>query len=534
MSVDTKAMEKVGITLHAKNLPNLHTFSVIDPFAVLYLFDKKRQQLIGSGHTEVIDDTRNPSWAKIFTLNYLFEEVQEVIIHVYHNTKRGDLMDVDKHELIGELRFPLANLMTARDQKLHAALVNSNKHGAALGEIEVRAEVASNTRDIFVSDFSAKKLANKEGFFSKSDPFMDFSRMNEDGTFTHVYRSPHLENTLDPHWGVQRIPMYSLCNGDLDRPIKIEVFDHERSGKHVSMGAVNSSVRSMLTSNGSPMPILEADKKDKKGYTNSGTLIAANTSIEYHPAFLHFVKSGLEISLNVAIDLTGSNGDPRDPSSLHYLDPSKTTWNVYQQMINAVTNILQQYDSDKKYAVFGFGARQAEEDGTYGPVQHCIRMDNGKEVNGIDGILEAYHNTLHQVMLSGPTLIAPIIQASTGIAAATGCTQERPKYNILLIITDGTINDMDATKQALVAASHQPMSVIIVGVGPADFKDMRVLDSDKERLNFAGQVAARDIVQFVAFTPGMSVGQLAEQVLQEIPDQVLQYMEQHHILPGRH
>lgn len=524
-------MEKVGITLQAKDLPNLHTFSVIDPFAILYLFDKKRQQLIGSGHTETIENTRNPSWTKVFTVNYLFEEVQEVIVHVYHNTKRGDPMEVAKHELIGEYRFPLSSLMVARDQKLHSNLVNADKPGAALGSIDVRAEVASNTRDIFIADFAAKKLANKEGFFSKSDPFMDVSRMNEDGQMTHVYRSAHIQNTLDPHWGVQRIPMYSLCNGDLDRPLKIEVFDHESSGKHVSMGAVNTSVRSMLTSHGAAMPVIEADKKDKKGYTNSGTMTATNVSIEYHPAFLDFVKSGLEISLSVAIDLTGSNGDPREPASLHYLDPSKTTWNVYQQVINSVANILQPYDNDKKYPVFGFGAREAQDDGTYGPVQHCMHL--AEEAAGIDGILQTYHDTLHRVMLSGPTLIAPIIQAASGLARASGCSQDRPKYNILLIITDGVINDMDATKQALIAASHDPLSVIIIGVGPADFSDMRALDSDRERLTFAGQMATRDIVQFVAFAPGMTVGQLSEQVLMEIPDQVLQYMEQHHILPGR-
>eukprot|EP01040_Poterioochromonas_malhamensis_P020696 gene20696-24770_t len=129
--------------------------------------------------------------------------------------------------------------------------------------------------------------------------------------------------------------------------------------------------------------------------------------------------------------------------------------------------------------------------------------------------------------------MAPIVQVSTSIAASMGSNQEHPKYNILLVITDGTINDMDATKQALIAASHQPVSVIIVGVGPADFTDLRVLDSDQQRLNFAGQVAVRDIVQFVPFKPGMSVGQLTEQVLMEIPDQVLQYMESHHILPIR-
>ena len=51
-------------------------------------------------------------------------------------------------------------------------------------------------------------------------------------------------------------------------------------------------------------------------------------------------------------------------------------------------------------------------------------------------------------------------------------------YFILLILTDGVITDMDQTKQAVVAASALPMSIIIVGVGGADFAMMEELDSD--------------------------------------------------------
>jgi hypothetical protein len=40
---------------------------------------------------------------------------------------------------------------------------------------------------------------------------------------------------------------------------------------------------------------------------------------------------------------------------------------------------------------------------------------------------------------------------------------------VLLIITDGEINDMPQTIDAIVASAQQPMSIIIVGVGSADF-----------------------------------------------------------------
>lgn len=74
------------------------------------------------------------------------------------------------------------------------------------------------------------------------------------------------------------------------------------------------------------------------------------------------------------------------------------------------------------------------------------------------------------------------------------------QYFVLLIITDGVITDMDQTRTAIVEASHFPMSIIIVGVGGADFSAMEFLDSDDKLLSSPrGDVASRDIVQFVPF-----------------------------------
>jgi len=71
---------------------------------------------------------------------------------------------------------------------------------------------------------------------------------------------------------------------------------------------------------------------------------------------------------------------------------------------------------------------------------------------------------------------------------------------VLLIITDGVISDMADTKRAIVYASALPYSIIIVGVGSADFSAMDALDCDSGLLrDQEGHVAQRDIVQFVPF-----------------------------------
>jgi hypothetical protein len=77
---------------------------------------------------------------------------------------------------------------------------------------------------------------------------------------------------------------------------------------------------------------------------------------------------------------------------------------------------------------------------------------------------------------------------------------------------------MPATKTLLVELSTMPCSVVIIGVGSADFSSMEELDGDGGLLrDNRGRSAARDVVQFVEFNEAMKRGDLAEQVLREVP-----------------
>ena len=85
---------------------------------------------------------------------------------------------------------------------------------------------------------------------------------------------------------------------------------------------------------------------------------------------------------------------------------------------------------------------------------------------------------------------------------------------------------MPQTKDMIFELSKLPCSVIIVGVGDADFGMMDELDGDGGRLKNSRNVPCpRDIVQFVIFKRAMARGDLAEQVLKEVPRQLVSYME---------
>lgn len=91
---------------------------------------------------------------------------------------------------------------------------------------------------------------------------------------------------------------------------------------------------------------------------------------------------------------------------------------------------------------------------------------------------------------------------------------------------------MQQTKRTIIEASGLPISIIIVGVGDADFDAMDELDSDDVRLTVEGRYAERDIVQFVPLNKFMqrnataikSQADLAKEVLAEVPAQLSSYM----------
>lgn len=155
---------------------------------------------------------------------------------------------------------------------------------------------------------------------------------------------------------------------------------------------------------------------------------------------------------------------------------------------------------------------------------------------GIAGVLEAYQRSLRRVQLYGPTNFAPVVNH---VARSAATVLDGSQYFVLLIITDGVISDMAQTKEAIVNAAKLPMSIIIVGVGQAEFDAMVELDGDDIRISSRGKVAERDIVQFVPFRDymsggpgaGLSMAGLAREVLAEIPDQLLSYMKARGIKP---
>ncbi|XP_026227337.1 copine-4 isoform X1 [Anabas testudineus] len=520
-------LTKVELRLTCKGISDRDALSKPDPCIVLNM--KSHGQWMEVDRTEVIRSCVNPTYSKVFTLDFYFEEVQRLRFELYDiNSSHNGLKEAD---FLGSVECTLGQIISQR--KLSKALL---RPGGTVGKaiITITAEELTGNDDYVELSFSARKLDDKD-FFSKSDPFLEIYRLNDDATLQLVYRTETVMNNLNPVWKTFKVSLNSLCSGDHERKLQCTVWDWDSNGKHDYIGEFEATFKEMrgaIDGRQVQWPCINPKYKvKKKNYKNSGIVILNQCKIIKMHSFLDYIMGGCQIQFTVAIDFTASNGDPRNSCSLHYIHPYQP--NEYLKALVAVGEICQDYDSDKMFPAFGFGAQIPPD---Y-KVSHDFAVnfnEENPECAGIQGVVEAYQACLPKLQLYGPTNIAPIIQKVAKTASQEVHTKEAMQYFILLILTDGVITDMADTREAIVQASHLPMSIIIVGVGNADFSDMQMLDGDDGILRSPkGEPVLRDIVQFVPFRnfKHASPAALAKSVLAEVPNQVVDYYNSKGIKP---
>ena len=254
------------------------------------------------------------------------------------------------------------------------------------------------------------------------------------------------------------------------------------------------------------------------------------SEISQNFTFLDFIKAGVRIGLSIGIDFTGSNGHPLDLGTLHSLKGDKP--NDYERAIRYCGDILAYYDYDQLFPVYGFGAIVNSSNMKEASMCFNLNFQDNPDIYTINNVIQAYHECIEKDKLtfSGPTEFAPIIQA---VISKIG--DDIFHYYILMILTDGVIDDLQETIDCLVAASQYPLSIIIVGIGNEDFKKMEILDGDEAPLiSSIGQKRTRDLVQFVSFSKFQNdEKKLAEEVLAEIPKQIVEYYKFKNLNPNQ-
>ncbi|GAA55939.1 copine-8, partial [Clonorchis sinensis] len=306
----------------------------------------------------------------------------------------------------------------------------------------------------------------------------------------------------------------------------------------------------------------------------------------------------LKTSINVVIgvDLSNHISSKQMPAS-RQIEVAQSC-NEYSVAIQAVMEILQEYDRIYPFQRITWESPVSIDDNTNRTarlltrnqvVVQIVQYQSGDENNyfckGMAGVLEAYRRSFEALHLSGPICFSPIIRDVSDTARRNKDTEN---YYVLLILTNGTVDDWIETKKAVIEVSrlflvtwdcmshkstvnaHLCEHLIFIvdlqleqntriftppimvrrmraydrkNVTLGDSEDMEILDQDFGLLKVGQEQACRDNVQFVQMRRFLRLAAdgsdnlrwskvgLAKEVLAELPSQILDYFERNHLLP---
>jgi E3 ubiquitin-protein ligase RGLG len=215
------------------------------------------------------------------------------------------------------------------------------------------------------------------------------------------------------------------------------------------------------------------------------------------------VRSQLIFGIDYTISNLETGKESFGGRSLHHIQPGLL--NPYQNVISIIGRTLEKFDSDNLIPAFGFGDR-ATLDRKIFPL-----CPDGSYCKGFRGVLDAYNEITPKIRMSGPTNFAPLIREAIRIVKKT------EQYHILVIVADGQVTNERQTKDAIVEASHFPLSIVMIGVGDGPWDMMEEFDDSLPTRQF-------DNFQFVNYNSVVEASAntdstFALHALMEIPSQ---------------
>ena len=466
---------------------------------------RKAGKSAGFTETKQTSETNNINFDKFFTMPYFFERQQLIDFKITIGSQ-SEIIQTSLGSIMGRRKQTLTKkLQDGSDFEVKG--IEIKKSNKIVGfDINISGNVVGMTISYSITNLGSEMDPTATKLY---DSELKTAKQSKNNVLTFIKCN---------------IPiMFLNTGGKSSNTISIEFKDVKHK---TALGNYNGPINSLISSKTSTITLT---------HNLSATI---NCSVTSTPSFISYLRSGMNINLTIGIDFTGSNGTYTDYRSYHYLNNGM---NDYEKAIRSCGDILAYYDDDQLFPCFGFGFTFKNSDlnnnlgrGKYDKFNYPInRNEQDPNIHLIDNVLVEYRKFITEIKLSGPTNFAPMIRDLNNEVKKNLSDGLVMGYNILLILTDGQIDDLNDTIDEMVEASFLPISVIIVGIGNGDFTSMDILDADENPLyDRRRRKADRDLVQFVPFNQFKNdPAKLAEQVLEEIPRQVVEYYQHKGIKP---
>ena len=609
--------ESMELHVACRDIVKSDLLSKSDPFVVVYM--RHEGKFVEIGRTEVINNCTNAEFVKSFPIDYYFEKEIRLKFDIYDCDKPGSARLKD-HDFLGTCNVTLGEVVHSPGAMMSCRLVNINgkpmKSKKQYSRLILSAIKMAGLNDKFKIKFDAINLP-KMDTFGKIDAYFRICKIEDTEKHEYKlkdfkqraiksqYKSEIIKSNYSPQWKEFELRGRTLFgNTQTSKQFEVQIYDWDKSSDDDFVGAAIVNVDDLKKSHSNKnkgnqivsfnIELFGNDlikKYRKKADKDKPKIIL--TKCQQLATMYDFLQGGCDFSLFTAVDYTGSNLEHAYGNSpaidLHHIFYNTNSPSQYQLAIRKIGNILQYYDSDQLYPLWGFGLwgpftdnpqRRTTKHG-FNVNTEMLGFDK-EEVGGIYGLENLYAGSLAELrkktfQLSGPTYFSQILGNAYTQAFESFNSykqgQGRLTYFIFLIITDGAVSteDMLPTINEIVAIATKnlPVSIIIVGVGEGPFNTMNLLDGDflsdiraverdgklsskkKEEkicnlLNETGykqeyvdalrKIGDRDIVDFISlneFDPHTLMNKngisLEEATLKEIPTHFLKFIQKNGI-----
>ena len=341
---------------------------------------------------------------------------------------------------------------------------------------------------------------------------IDFSSSNGDPNEETSYHCLNIESN--------RIPVTDVISSlDYEKNIKVKDFVFKQNMIDENNNNIDNMNQNNNIINNNNIIINNNNNNlnQNNNIINNNNIMNNNYSQNMNVIIQNDIPNQNEINSSIKINNNNNNNILLENNNLNDIE-NEYIGNDYEIAIKSCGDIVAYYDYEQLFPVYGFNAENKSQN--LPKLEQCFPINFNKDnpkINKISGVLKEYRKCLEKINLADSSTLAPVFKH---IFSSNNIDKNNIiDYKILMILTDGIISDMNDTIEEIKKCVSLPLSIIIIGIRFANFKNMEKLDDDIE--------TDRDIVKFVPFNkykgdPSL----LAKQVLEEIPKQIVRFYKQ--------
>jgi len=376
------------------------------------------------GRTEAISADTEVYFHNRVEWNYAFEDTQALYIQVW---KQGrDSYQDTPRKLWGEVWISVGQLLVRFGSVALLPLVLSEPSSRKQDPmLEITAVEPKYVKTVLSMHLAAAKLKKPSAIFGSIRPILIIQRsyLSQLTTVVHslegeddetlwetvyetepVKEEENIFHSLTKQKNMFDFGRLELSQEDLDRgnaelPLSLQVVHLKKTGQRSLIGSflTNEKFLSSQPSN-SIFPLKSPAGRDQlspPGY------IVLLSPLHTHTlwTFLDYIIGGCELKLIFAIDFTASNGNPKQPGTLHYCGDASRL-NEYERAIREIASVLLEYQIEQQIACYGFGAKLPP----YEKTHHCFPLtliEGSPYFYGLEDVLAGYHSILSNIQFHG-------------------------------------------------------------------------------------------------------------------------------------